>query len=72
MNRNIVERTKAPPILPVLESTQLVLWILTNWVARKSTFSALPNAQNGGESEGGAKSGGLKHQFSQVEGDLDL
>ncbi len=26
------------------------------------------NAWNGGESEGGAKSGRLKHQFSQAEG----
>ncbi len=41
-------------------------------VARKSAFSALPNAPNGGELEGGAKSGGLKHQFSQVGRDLDL
>jgi len=27
---------------------------------------------NGGESKGGAKSEGLKHQFSQVERDFDL
>jgi hypothetical protein len=38
-------------------------------VIRRNTFS---NARNGGELEGGAKSGRLKHQFSQVESDLDL
>ncbi len=41
-------------------------------VARRSAFLALPNAQNEGESIGGVESGRLKHQFSQVEGDLDL
>jgi hypothetical protein len=40
-------------------------------VVRRSAFLALPSAHNGGELEGGAKSGGLKCQFSQVEGDLD-
>jgi hypothetical protein len=28
--------------------------------------------KTGGESEGGAEIGGLKHQISQVDGDLDL
>jgi hypothetical protein len=41
-------------------------------VTKRSAFSALPSAQNGGESKGGVKSGSLKHQFSQAEGDLDL
>jgi hypothetical protein len=35
-------------------------------VARKSAFSIFPSAQNGGEI------GRLKHQFSQMERDLDL
>jgi len=41
-------------------------------VARRNAFLAFPSAQNGGESRGGVESGRLKHQFSQVEGDLDL
>ncbi len=41
-------------------------------VTKRSAFSALPSAQNGDEFEGGVESGSLKHQFSQVEGDLDL
>ncbi len=40
-------------------------------VARRSAFLALPNVCNGGELEGGVKSGRLKCKFSQVEGDLD-
>jgi hypothetical protein len=43
-----------------------------NVVVRRNAFLAFPSEWNGGESEGGAKSGRLKHQFSQVEGDLDL
>ncbi len=41
-------------------------------VARRCAYLAFPCAWNGGESKGGAKSGGLKCQFSQVERDLDL
>ncbi len=42
-------------------------------VVRRSAFSlALPNAQDGGETEGGVESKGLKCQFSHMEGDLDL
>jgi hypothetical protein len=41
-------------------------------VIRRNAFSTYPSAQNGGELDGGAKSGRLKHQFSQVERDLDL
>jgi hypothetical protein len=41
-------------------------------VVRRSAFSSLSNAQNGGETKGGVKSGGLKCQFSHMEGDLDL
>ncbi len=43
-----------------------------NVVTKRSAFSTLPSAQNGGEFEGGVESRSLKHQFSQVEGDLDL
>ncbi len=41
-------------------------------VIKRSAFSTFPSAQNGGEFEGLVESGSLKHQFSQVEGDLDL
>ncbi len=41
-------------------------------VVRRSAFSAFPSAWNGGESKGMKKSEGLKHQFSQSEGDLNL
>jgi hypothetical protein len=42
---------------------------LHKMVARNNAFSAFPS---GGELEGGAKSGRLKCQFSQVEVDLDI
>jgi hypothetical protein len=41
-------------------------------VAKRNAFLALPNAQNGGEFKGRIKTGGLKSQFSRVEGNLDL
>ncbi len=41
-------------------------------VGKRNAFSALPNAQNGGETEGGVESEGLKCQFSHTEGNLDL
>jgi hypothetical protein len=41
-------------------------------VHRRNALSTYSSAWNGGELEGGAKSGRLKHQFSQVERDLNL
>jgi len=41
-------------------------------VVRRSALSAFPNAWNEGESKEGTKSEDLKHQFSQVERDLNL
>jgi hypothetical protein len=41
-------------------------------VTRRNAFLAFSSAQNRGDSKGEAKSGRLKHQFSQVEVDLDL
>jgi hypothetical protein len=41
-------------------------------VARKITFWIFPSAWNGVESKNGVGSKRLKHQFSQVEGVLDL
>jgi hypothetical protein len=41
-------------------------------VVKRSAFWTSSSAWNESESKGGAKSGGLKHQFSQVERDLNL
>jgi hypothetical protein len=41
-------------------------------VARRGAFLGFPNAWNGVELKGEVESKGLKCQFSQVEGDLDL
>jgi hypothetical protein len=41
-------------------------------VITRSAFSTFLNAQNGVELEGGAKSGRLKRQFSQMERDMNL
>jgi hypothetical protein len=41
-------------------------------IATTSAFSTFPNTQSGGESGGGAESGKLKHQFSQMERDMNL
>jgi hypothetical protein len=41
-------------------------------VVRRSALLASPNAWNEGESKEGTKSEDLKHQFSQVERDLNL
>ncbi len=41
-------------------------------VVKRRAFWTFSSARNESESKGGAKSEGLKHQFSQVEGDLDL
>jgi hypothetical protein len=72
MNWDIVEKTKAPPFFTNSRVDTVGFVDPHKMVVRRSAFSTLSNAQNGGEPEGGAKSGRLKHQFSQVEGDLDL
>ncbi len=72
MNWDIVERIKAPPFLTNYRVDIVGYVDPRKMVARKNAFSTLPNPQNGSDSKGRAKSGGLKHQFSQVEGDLDL
>jgi hypothetical protein len=41
-------------------------------VVRRSAFLAFLIARNEGEYKGGVKCEGLKHQFSQMKGDLDL
>ncbi len=41
-------------------------------IARRSALSAFLNARNEGESKGREKNEGLKCQFSQMEGDLNL
>jgi hypothetical protein len=41
-------------------------------LVRRSAFSAFPSAWNEGEPKKGIESERLKHQFSQVERDLNL
>ncbi len=69
---DIVESTQTPPFLTNSKIDMAGFVDLHKMIARKNAFSALPSAWNEGELEGGAKSGGLKCQFSQVEVDLDL
>jgi hypothetical protein len=68
---NIVESTQAPSFSTNSRTNLAGFVDMHKVVVRRSAFSALPSPHNGGELEGGAKSGGLKCQFSQVEGDLD-
>ncbi len=69
--KNIVESTQAPSF-STNSRTDLASFVDPHKVvARRSAFSALPSAHNGGELEAGVESGRLKCQFSQVEGDLD-
>jgi hypothetical protein len=65
---DIVESTQAPSFLTNSRVDLVGFVDPHNVVARRSAFSTLPSAHNGGELEGGAKSRGLKCQFSQVEG----
>jgi hypothetical protein len=41
-------------------------------VVRRNAFPTFSRERNEGESKGGAKSGKLKCEFSQVKGDLNL
>jgi hypothetical protein len=66
----IVESTKAPPFLP--NSRVDMASFVDHYKVVAKRISTLPSARNGGESKDGAKSGRLKCQFSQVEGNLDL
>jgi hypothetical protein len=68
---DIVENTLAPPFL-TNSRIEMVGFVDLHKVIVKSAFSTFPSAQNECELEGGAKSERLKHQFLQVEGDLDL
>ncbi len=67
---DIVESTKTPPFL-TNSRVDMASFVDPHKVVAKR-ISAFSNAQNGGESKGGVESGGLKCQFSQVEGNLDL
>jgi hypothetical protein len=67
----IVKSTPTPPFFTISTVDMLGLVHLHKVVAR-SAFSIFPSAQNGVELKGEVESEGLKHQFSQVEEDLDL
>ncbi len=68
---NIVANALTPPFL-TNSRIEMVGFVNIHKMVARSAFSTFPSAQNGCELEGGAKSEGLKHQFSQVEGDLNL
>ncbi len=57
---DIVQSTQAPPFLTNLKVDMASFIDPHKVIIRKSAFLALPNAWNGGELKGGAKSGRLK------------
>jgi hypothetical protein len=63
-----VDSTTTPPIL-TNSRVDMANFVDLHKVVFRSACLVLPSAWNGGELEGGAKSGRLKHQFSQVKGD---
>ncbi len=67
---NIVESTSPPPFWTNF-GVDVVGFVDLHKAIARSAFSTFPSARNGGELEGGAKSGRLKCH-SQLEGDLDL
>jgi hypothetical protein len=69
---NIVESTPTLHFFTNFKVGMVGFVNLHKVVARRNAFSALPSAQNEGELKSGAKSERLKHQFYQVEGDLNL
>jgi hypothetical protein len=69
---DIVESTLASPFLTNFRVDMVGFMDIHKVVVKRNAFLAFPRTQNGGELEGEAKSGRLKRQFSQVEGDLDL
>jgi len=72
----IEDIVESAPTLPFLINFRMDMPIFVNLhkvVAKSwSAFSAFPSGQNGGESEGVAKSVRLKCQFSRMEWDLHL
>ncbi len=69
---DIVESTQAPTFFIKYKIDMVIFVDLHKVVVKRNAFSTLPSAWNEVESKGGIESGRLKHQFSQVEGDLDL
>jgi hypothetical protein len=69
---------KCRPTIPFLSTSSVDIIGFVNLhkvVAQRNAFSIFGNAQNEGVSKVKTKSfghGGLKHSFSQVEGNLDL
>ncbi len=57
---DIVQNTQAPPFLTNLKVDMASFIDPHKVIIRKNAFLTLPNAWNGGESKGGAKSGRLK------------
>jgi hypothetical protein len=69
---HIVESTPALPFLTNFRVDMAGFVNSHNVITRSNAFLTLSSAQNGGESKGGAKSGTLKCQFSEVKGDVNL
>jgi len=69
---DIVERTLALSLLTNFRVGMASSMDLHKVVVRRGAFLAFRNAWNGVELKGEVESKGLKCQFSQVEGDLDL
>jgi hypothetical protein len=69
---DIVESTQASPFFINSRIDMVTFVDPQKVVTRRNAFLTCPSARNGGELEGGANNGMLKHQFSQVEKDLNL
>ncbi len=70
---DVVKNTTTPPFSTNFRIDMIDFVDPHKVVVRRSAFLAFPNAQDGVELEcTRVESEGLKRQFSQVEGDLDL
>jgi hypothetical protein len=68
---DIVASTSAPSF-SINSRIDIASFVHPHKVVVRSIFWTFSNAQNEGELEGGAWSGRLKHQFSQMERDMNL
>jgi hypothetical protein len=66
------ENTSIPPFLTNTKVDMVDYVDLHKVVVKRIAFLAFLSARNEGESVGEVESEGLKHQFSQMERDLDL
>ncbi len=69
---DIVESTQAPIFMTNSKVGMASFVDPHTVVVRRNAFWTLPSAWNEVESKGEVESGRLKHQFSQIEGNLDF